>query len=365
MGRRSRKSKRKMNSLFMMLLLTTTMLVVSTYAWFSANREVQITGITAKVAAAEGLLISIDGSRWNSSVTVDADTLYAVSAYNTYQWPEELEPVSTNGGTNSGNDIYFLRGDINTEGTTLTGVGQASARTQGVDVVDETTNEVTGQTFPNAKFIAFDVYLKNSSSKLKDELDLSTGSKVEINTTEGGKENTGLENSVRVGFLLYGETEEVTAQPADIADIAIGTGKVSIWEPNYNLHIQEIVTNDSRITALSQTWNTLGLTSSCGQTVTGVNGSTANTYMTAPKTIKTAGTVGQVSKLYTVDDSDNTSFLELDANKISRMRVYIWLEGQDPDCVDTASTGRAFDVLINLEKPSSRPAATPATSATT
>ena len=363
MGRRSRKSKRKLNSLFMMLLLTTAMLVVSTYAWFSANREVQITGITAKVAAAEGLLISIDGSRWNSSVTVNADTLKAVSAYNTYQWPEELEPVSTD-GTVDGSDIHFLKGDVSTDGTKLTGVAPMSSRTAAVEETDPDSGEVISTTFPNAKFIAFDVYLKNSSSKAKDELDLSAGSRVAINTTEGGKENTGLENSVRVGFLLYGSTAAVTASQGDITGLAVGTPKASIWEPNHNKHIQEIVTNDTRIDALTFPWNTFGLTQQCGSTVEGVNGSAANTYMAAPKTIKTAGDVGAVEKLYTVDDTNNTNMLELDGNKVSRMRVYIWLEGQDPDCVDTASTGRAFDVLINLEKPSSRPA-TPATSVTT
>ena len=43
MGRRSRKSKRRMNSLFLTLVLTAIMLIMSTYAWFSANRQVEIT----------------------------------------------------------------------------------------------------------------------------------------------------------------------------------------------------------------------------------------------------------------------------------------------------------------------------------
>ena len=62
MGRRSRKSKRRLNSLFMTLLLTAVLLIMSTYAWFSANRIVEITGITAKVSAAEGLQISLDAA---------------------------------------------------------------------------------------------------------------------------------------------------------------------------------------------------------------------------------------------------------------------------------------------------------------
>ena len=40
-----------------------------------------------------------------------------------------------------------------------------------------------------------------------------------------------------------------------------------------------------------------------------------------------------------------------------KMRVYVWLEGQDPDCLDIASTGKQFDLAINLRKPD--PPATP------
>jgi hypothetical protein len=38
-------------------------------------------------------------------------------------------------------------------------------------------------------------------------------------------------------------------------------------------------------------------------------------------------------------------------NQIMKMRVYIWLEGQDPDCIDTASTGVSFDTTIKFCKP--------------
>ena len=43
--------------------------------------------------------------------------------------------------------------------------------------------------------------------------------------------------------------------------------------------------------------------------------------------------------------------LKLKGNQISKVRVYIWLEGQDPDCIDTASTGKYLDFVINLSKP--------------
>ena len=103
MGRRSRKSKRRMNSLFLTLILTAIMLIMSTYAWFSANRQVEINGITAKVRAAEGLQISLDGENWDTQVTINKAKLVALgTAVNNVAWADKLEPVSTDGTTTDG-----------------------------------------------------------------------------------------------------------------------------------------------------------------------------------------------------------------------------------------------------------------------
>ena len=357
---RSRKSKRKLNSIYMMLLLTTILMVVSTYAWFSANREVSITGITAKVAAAEGLQISLDGTKWGSSVEVNETTLTAATqAINRFTWPDELEPVSTD-GTYTGGDLNFYYGDISADGTTLAGIGKA---------VDS-----------DQKYIVFDVYLKNSSSNASgDKLQLATGSSIAINTTEGGKDNTGLENSVRAAVLLYADSTVFTAplgnNTTQLTENSIRTiagiqpvsstnenPKVAIWEPNHDQHIDEIIQNDSRISASPETIATLAMNSaSFARNIKGVNGSTAaagqsvdgsgepvaadataGPFMTAPSTLRTAATVSGT-------DVDMTDVSATPA--IMKARVYIYLEGQDPDCIDTASTGRAFDIQINLAKP--------------
>ena len=136
MGRRSRRSKRKMNSMILALLLSAVMLIMSTYAWFSANRTVSIDGITAKVSAAEGLQISLDAKTWSSSVTVNATELAKATGYNDYVLPEELHPVSTIGETASG-EIKFFDGQVSADGTKLTGAATATAP---------------------GKFIVFDVY---------------------------------------------------------------------------------------------------------------------------------------------------------------------------------------------------------------
>ena len=62
----------------------------------------------------------------------------------------------------------------------------------------------------------------------------------------------------------------------------------------------------------------------------------SGTYMTTLSTITTEGEVESVKDVKAVD---GTTQLMLYQNKIMKARIYIWLEGQDADCNDTASTG--------------------------
>lgn len=379
MGRRSRKSKRRMNSLFMTLVLTAVMLIMSTYAWFSANRQVEITGITAKVRAAEGLQISLDGISWDTSVAISKDTLVALtSAVNNVAWADKLEPVSTDGTTSSSDgELNFYYGEVSADGSVLKDVKTTKS------VSTTAIGGATGDTGPTNKYIAFDIYLKNSSSKALDDLQLANGSFIAITKDESkgkGQDNTGLEYSVRAALELYTETATFTDSQATVNGLDFGSPVVSIWEPNYDQHIGEIVRLDGRIDAATQAFNTMAMnSSSVGKNIQGVNGDgteghgvgdalsvtldadgnvkpepagVSGTYMTIPYTIQTGGTVsGGEKQLYNVTGVGDDYKIKLPGNAISKARIYIWLEGQDPDCQDTASTGKSFDLQINLSKP--------------
>ena len=352
MGRRSRKSKRKLNSLFTMLLLTAVLMIVSTYAWFSVNREVTITGITAKVQAAEGLQISLDAVTWGSTVEVSQTALAKINTdagetINNFIWPEELEPVSTD-GTIEGSDVKFCYGEVSADGATLSAITAAPPS--------------------GGKYISFDVYLKNSSSlEAGDRLQLSDGSYVRINTAEGGKDNTGLENCVRAGLLLYSTTKGFTDSQADIISMSPGTPLFAVWEPNYTVHIPEVVQNDGRIGAVDTAFATLAMkpnsytfnikpvnTTSATASKVDANGAviaeSEAAYMSALNTITSpTGTTTKIKNITSADSAQTQ--LMLKQNAVMKARMYIWLEGQDPDCNDTASTGRAFDIQVKLRKP--------------
>lgn len=325
MSRRSRKSKRKLNSLFMVMLLTAMILMSSTYAWFSANKTVTLEGINAKVVAAEGLQISLDGETWGSKFTINEANLEAAEG-NNYLWPEALIPVSTVGETTSGNlNMYY--GDVSADGTTLTNAGEAGSD----------------------KYIVFDLYFKNSSSsETGDVLQLNEGTKVAI--ASDGKEGTGLENSVRTAVVLWSSTEELTAAATDVRGLAYGTPKVSIWEPNYNKHIAEIVKNDTRISATNSVFTTIGLKGSGDGTVNNINVASVpenSEVLGAQTTLQTDAELGAATNLTNLGGDA----LTLSPNAIMKARIYIWLEGQDPDCIDTASTGKSLDFTIGFTKP--------------
>ena len=327
MSRRSRRSKRKLNSLFMMLLLTGMLLLSSTYAWFSANKEVALEGINAKVVAAEGLQISLDGESWSSKITINGTTLAAATS-NKYRWPDALVPVSTIGETASGNMNMFY-GDVSSDGTSL-------------------SNAAAENDTSTTKYIVFDLYFKNSSSQPTDKLQLNNGTSVAI--ASDGKAGTGLENCVRSAVVLYSNKAEMTAAGSDIRAIAAGTPNVCIWEPNYNKHIAEVVKNDQRIGADNTVFTTLGLKSIGDGNVTGINAETAgsSSFIAEQKTLTTDATVtGAIDMLAT----DGSTTLTLQQNAVMKARVYIWLEGQDPDCIDTASTGKSIDIVLGFTKP--------------
>ena len=92
---------------------------------------------------------------------------------------------------------------------------------------------------------------------------------------------------------------------------------------------------------------TLGLKAVPSTTRDGINGTTGNTFMESTSTIRTGAKITTDTKL----KSTSNAQLKLPGNTISKLRVYIWLEGQDPDCIDTASTGKYLDFVLNLSKP--------------
>ena len=409
MGKKSKRTKRKseLKIIFFIILVAAALFIVSTYAWFSTQRNVSITNLSGTVEVAEGLEISLDAKRWfNEIVLGDGEEEMSIidDAYEGHNniIPSEMMPVSTLGKmeTTTMTDLQFLRGKL-TNTKELSGVKAV--------VNDQSVTDPEDITFGG--YIAFDLFLKNSSNmnKTYDELQLNYDSQVKImESSEKGadgqpvdKSYTGLQNTVRVGFARYGAgeldaqggtangTADVTEQVVDnilnYTGAKAGGNKVyltdaAIWEPNSNSHVDMIVSSNNYITwsdsmakkifgaagtAKTQFTNdtqmpTFALskasidkeiddiyiwdgseTALVEQMVIQTTEKSANDYTVAE---------GVKNLISTSSTSQRTTNFTIPANTICRLRVYVWLEGQDVDCINYASHGGGVTVNIGLVK---------------
>ena len=365
---RSKKNKKKseMNSMFFIILLALVIFIISTYAWFSTQRNVSITNLTGTVEVAEGLEISLDAKNWSNGLVLgqnkEAGELSIIDdAYSGHRniSPTEMLPVSTLGlVSGSQTDLQMLRGKITN-----------SIQLSEIVAMVETDTNPDSTTYPG--YFAFDVFLKNSSKQddIDDVLQLNYDSSLEIMETE--KSSTGLQNTARVAFAKYNGTSDVMADQATIlketAGIGVGAGTsqitdVAIWEPNSSDHVDYIVQNNNKITGAGANFtattqmDTYALKSnSIGATIADIykwDGSESNlAVQNVLQTTKSADdyTISEgVQNL--VSTRDGTSTFGIAPNAVSRIRIYLWLEGQDVDCINYASHGGGIRVNIGLVK---------------
>jgi hypothetical protein len=381
---RTKESQRKINSLILLLLCTATLLITSTYAWFTAQKNVAITNLTASVNVTDGLSISVDGLNWSQeinfeSIARDAYTYDGHSATNLVDL-EELLPVSYIGSVASGLTKLPMYQIKYTNGT-MTSVTDVSAYE---------SNPSGDTAYNKAGYIAFDLFFRDTTPgsttdttlKLKNDASaglLANGSDQEITTA-------GTENTIRVAFcrydtnyyVAYSSTQDQVLGALYYGKAGLNIDKIAIWEPNAYSHVQAIVSSHKVKTSASNVIdNTINTTtnmtthalkggnianysnidlydwSGTNTTVTNLLGAqvTTQTGHTADNYVITTGgntnLVGDEGLTLTATDSQPFT---IPTNKITKVRVYVWLEGQDIDCTDLASGGYGININLSLTK---------------
>lgn len=410
--KRTKKSQKKTKFLLILIVLTAILSITATYAWFSTQKDVEISTLRLNIEVAESLEISLNGKEWTNKITIDdMRQLYgtaatgkhqAVAADNANYIPTELLPVSTIGETTADGRLQFMTASA-ISGTTLKAIPCDES-----DIVVGKTIATTETSNKNHPYLAFDVYLKNISAvSAGDPLRLMTGSRVWADTgyedAKAGTStaNTGAENAMRVGFVQYMNTLPATTATEDGSqiraltattiddndtpdntddDTVVASPKVAIWEPNDKEHIQEVVNNNSRVTSTSVNVTTYGIKFKNKITVD-IDGTPTEKDVSAdyPVEVNTTlaedgdliktqntikpqysteeGKVGTTSTTIplTTQGTDTaatsaTGDIILPQNTISKFRIYVWLEGQDVDCINTASMAGKLDVTLKLDK---------------
>lgn len=373
-----RNSRKRLNSLILLVAFTAIMLIVSTYAWFSINKEVSITNLTGTVNVVEGLQISLNAKDWSDTIDLSTKNLKTDSyTGNANFMPTELLPVSTTGAAGTeAKELVMYRG-TNTEKVKLENILATDLTLTDDDATNENRNKYPG-------YYAFDVFLMNSTDKsiTDDEvLQLNSNSSLILKdaaegTNLSGKESSGLQNTVRVGFAKFsGVATDLGASDTDIIAATNATDSyisdVAIWEPNANAHIANIVNNNNSVKLDGQTdykftadveVPTYALTANAAET--GKN-TIADIYdwkasptnnsdsgkLDIQNTLQTEAVVGELGQIYNLKSTSNgTANFTIEPNTITKIRIYVWLEGQDVDCTNYASHGGGIDLDIGFVK---------------
>lgn len=346
---KSQKKKNNLKLAILLLILLLMVLIASTYAWFTANQTVTVDSVDVHIEAQNGLQISTNATDWKSLIE-NADITDNAYAGNNNQLPKTMEPVSTIGDidTNTGYmKMYYGKVEADEDDS---GIDKLTATVEAEPVANKDTD--------TPKFVSFDVFLRvNKDTKLK----MTSGSKVVMSD---GSTDKGIKQASRVAFCVEGNvptgSDVGTITGLKGAESFIGgTKSVYIWEPNANLHTAAAVAHAN---------DNYGITTKADGAITNVVNYAGIKQAFAAKTkLKDSYTQGDnfatVTPDYITFADENGEMLKSDGQKgtteapaeqkifsltagITKVRIYMWIEGQDVDCENTAS---GTDISYNIQ----------------
>ena len=383
MKKRNKKHEKRLRKLGIATALCAIILGVSTYAWFIGMKTVNVSSFDISIASTESLMLSLDGETWDYEVNINEEN-YDTASYdgNTNSWGGEgLVPISTTGAMSPDTSrlIMFEKGSL-----TATAGGYRLMASQ----VDNTTAETDG-------YVAFDLFIKNFSGEeyytnydpQNEEAIYLTPESTVKSAMVGEEAKSGIENSVRVAFAQVGRVEADTEDVGTITGIdcagAGGSTKIcdqrdaQVWEPNDTKHVQNAINwyNESCEKRTGDSVMDEGsYAGACGTVNDGVAYSTyvvsgeidetdtvdvydGEDYNSYTKSISPTAADGKLVDLDTFTDTeknlqgvDRPTFMTLAPNSITKVRVYVYIEGQDIDNYDFASLGKKISVSFGFTK---------------
>ena len=313
------------------------LLIFSTYAWFSTSLNVKIKTFNMIVSRNSGLSISFDAINYDKAIEISEDVLIdkLVETYpnNLSQWSRNgLVPVSTPGLVN--NNSYFF------EIYKSSGVKYKN-RNHDKGYIKTVLSKENNRLATNY-FIAFDLFFKNETgSPIDDNLFLEQNTEF-VMTSGSSDEMTGLVNSARIGFVKVGSVPHNT--PVNIIQNlqCNNNCQAVIYEPNSKEH-----------SALSiERAKKFGINLKDGKEFPTYAYKRAGGPFELSETV--SGSVALDYNYFTLQETkkeeifDETLFTIPDG--ITKMRVYVWLEGQDIDSLETDSMGAEVSISISFIK---------------
>lgn len=333
-NKKKKRNQRKQRRLLLSLLLlvgTGIFLGTATYAWFTSNKTVSVNPIDVNVAAKSGLQISADGQNWKSILTTTditgAQGNYAAAKN---QLPAQLEPVSSAGVMDAGGTMNMYLGTVTSNDTG--------------DWILSSTKQ-TDQNGATGAYVAYDIFLRTENEA---PIYLTTNSGVTFKDAD----DTGIKNATRIAFAVLGNTTSDDTI-GNIQGLNNGASSpVTIWEPNYDDHTSYGVAN------ARDTYGIGTLHAGTGNDPVPYDG-IKDEFATADNITLGNANATQSSENFqkvTPQIQTEVGFAEYKqlitlSKGITKVRIYMWIEGQDVDCENNASGGNiTFDLQFTTSE---------------
>jgi hypothetical protein len=367
---------RRIRSLIIISVMAAIVMSVSTYAWFIGMRTVNVASFDVEIKSTESLMLSLDGAHWASQINISEALLDTVSySGHTNNWPE-LIPVSTVGEM-----------DDTVSRMMLYEKSSYTASPGGYRIMTSRVKNNEGAAGDG--YVVFDLFVRNFSGNDYNETEdqtaeeaiyLTTDSEAKVSLTgaPAGVALTGIENAVRVAFTQIGRVVGTQMNAGVITGITCAgsvenkvTGlcrNAQIWEPNDRAHVDAAVSYYNH-SCLQRT------------AVTGAyNETPCKTITVAPEnyyhTYAVNSVIGSADKVDIYDGADynnfssakltefdyftdteknltgtlRPTFMTLAANSVTKVRVYIYIEGQDIDNYNFSEIGRKIAINFGFTK---------------
>lgn len=274
------------------------------YAWFTMGNEANIGKLDVDVQAADGMQISHDASVTSFGSSLNMAKLDEISTNIFTNDEVTLAPVSTDGKVGTDGKLKLFQGSMDSNNKLV-----ASAATSG-------------------QYIVFDFYVKLDKEST---VYLDAGSYVK-DAADSEKLSS---YAARVGFVYLGTADyDGEYKPSDATGLngaGIDNNVATIWEPNHLKHTSEAATTN----------NTTKVEYS------GISSIDENGTPTKASVTTITPAYGDDAAI-TEEGSNQAALFDLPIG-VSKVRVYVWLEGEDVDCTNIIDEGH-IEVLINLTK---------------
>lgn len=306
--------KRALVSAIAMLIVSAIVLTSATFAWFSMSKQATIDSMDLTVSSPEGIQISANASAWTASLTIDelfntddaTTSRYDAYTGNNNLYPADLIPVSSTFYSATDGVVDFFKATLNdSRYATVTPVSQVAGNAD------------------NAGLIAFDLFFK-----------VAAETKVYFGTSEFvDSSNSDILTALRVGFAFLGNA-------------AIGTPAAEVTA------LKSFVRGTSNICYEVDSMNRSADAAAGGLTTGAITtsyilGTNASGTVNANSVLNPGAYVNTTYAKPVADQAAATDKAFTLSAGMTKVRVYIWVEGNDVDCQNSVA-GAALTAALKF-----------------